>query len=179
MHKIKHWLQGQDSYSLQRPLRYSFKRNRIISQGKYFLWDIDLADVSNLQKYNPDNKYLLIAIDTFSRYLSVVPLINKSSKSVIAGFKQIFSKGRKPKWLRADHGGEFDNWWLKQYLKSKDVGILYTLNETKATYAERVIRTLKTVMYRYFTHYQTYKYDDKLQDFVNDYNNRPHRSLSE
>ena len=141
--------------------------------------DTDLADVSNLQKYNPDNKYLLIAIETFSRYLSVVPLINKSSKSVIAGFKQIFYKGRKPKWLRADHGGAFDNRWLKQYLKSKDVGILYTLNEAKATYAERVIRTLKTVMYRYFTHYQTYKYNDKLQDFVNDYNNRPHRSLSE
>ena len=56
---------------------------------------------------------------------------------------------------------------------------MYTLNETKATYAERVIRTLKTVMYRYFTHNQTYKYEDKLQDFVHDYNNRSHRSLSE
>ena len=56
--------------------------------------------------------------------------------------------------------------------------IFYTFNETKAAYAERVIRTLKTVVYRYFTHNQTYKYD-KLQDFVNDYNNRPHRSLSE
>ena len=75
-----------------------------------------LTDVYNLQKYNPDIKYLLIAIDT-----SVVPLICKSSKSVIAGFKQIFSKGRKPKWLRADHGGEFVNRWLKQYLKSEDV----------------------------------------------------------
>ena len=28
-------------------------------------------------------------------------------------------------------------------------------------------------------HIQTYKYDDKLQEFVNDYNNRPHRSLNE
>ena len=34
-------------------------------------------------------------------------------------------------------------------------------------------------MYRYFTHNQTYKYEDKLQDFVHDYNNRSHRSLSE
>ena len=34
-------------------------------------------------------------------------------------------------------------------------------------------------MYRYFTHNQTYKYEDKLQDFVNDYNNRPHRLLNE
>jgi hypothetical protein len=27
-------------------------------------------------------------------------------------------------------------------------------------------------MYRYFTHNQTYKYDDKLQDFVNKGNNK-------
>ena len=41
LHKIKHWLQDLDSYSLQRPLRHSFKRNRIISQGIYLLWDTD------------------------------------------------------------------------------------------------------------------------------------------
>jgi len=59
LHKIKRWLQDQDAYSLQRPLRHNFRRNRVISQGIDFLWDTDLADVSNLQKYNPDIKYLL------------------------------------------------------------------------------------------------------------------------
>ena len=37
----------------------------------------------------------------------------------------------------------------------------------------------KQKQYQNDKHNQTYKYDDKLQDFVNDYNNRPHRSLSE
>ena len=41
--KIIDWLQDQDSYSLQRSLRHSFKRNRIISHGIDFLWDTDLA----------------------------------------------------------------------------------------------------------------------------------------
>jgi hypothetical protein len=58
------------------------------------------------------------------------------------------------------------------YLKSEDVGIFYTFNGTKAAYSKGVIRTLKTVMYSYFTHNQTYKYDDKLQDFVNKGNNK-------
>jgi len=178
IHKVKGWLEDQDAYSLQRTLRRKFKRNRVISQGLDYLWDTDLADVSNLQKYNPNIKYLLIAIDIFSRYLWVVPLQNKMSKSVIEGFKQIFSNGRKPQWIRADHGGEYDNRLLKQYLNSEEVGIYFTYNETKANYAERVIRTLKTVMYRYFTHFQTYEYKEKLQDFVKDYNHRPHRSLN-
>jgi len=179
VHKIRRWLQDQDAYSLQRPLRHKFKRRRVISQGIDYLWDVDLADVTNLQKYNPDIKYLLIAIDTFSRYLWVEPLADKKSKTVKNGFQRIFSKGRKPKQLRADHGREFDNRLLKQYLESEDVGIYFTFNETKANYAERAIRTLKTVMYRYFTHNQSYKYDDKLQYFVNNYNNRPHSSLNE
>ena len=178
LHKIKRWLQDQDAYSLQRPLRHKFKRNRVISQGIDYQWDCDLADVSNLQKYNPNIKYLLIAIDVFSRYLWVEALKDKKSKTVIEGFGKIFSNGRKPKWIRADHGGEFNNRWLKQYLESEDVGIFYTYNQTKAGYAERIIRSLKTVMFRYFTHFQTYQYADKLQDFVKDYNHRPHRSLN-
>ena len=47
----------------------------------------------------------------------------------------------------------------------------------KANYAERAIRTLKTMMYRYFTHKQTCKYEDVLQDLVSNYNNSPHTSL--
>ena len=55
VHKIRQWLQDQ------------FKRNRVISDGIDALWDVDLADVSNLTKYNDNIKFLLIAIDVFSR----------------------------------------------------------------------------------------------------------------
>ena len=41
-----------------------------------------------------------------------------------------------------------------------------------------MIRTLKALMYRYFTYKQTYKYDDILQDLVYNYNHSPHRSLN-
>ena len=34
-------------------------------------------------------------------------------------------------------------------------------------------------MFRYFIRYQTDRYANKLQDFVNGYNQRPHRSLNE
>lgn len=36
---------------------------------------------------------------------------------------------------------------------------------------------MKSIMYRYFRHKQTYKYLDVLQDLVNNYNHRQHRSL--
>ena len=74
LHAIRKWLQDIDAYNLQRPLRYRFKTRRIILQGIDALWDVDLADVSNIAEHNDGIRYLLVAIDVFSRYLWVQSL---------------------------------------------------------------------------------------------------------
>ena len=51
------------------------------------------------------------------------------------------------------------------------------MTETKASYAERFIKTWKSRIYRYFIHAQTYKYIGKLREFVISYNNTPHGSI--
>ena len=175
---IKQWIQDQDPYSLQKPVRYKFKRNRVVAKGLDALWDMDLADVSNIEESNKGVRFLLIVIDIFSRYLWVVPLANKKHTTVINGLKKVFSHGRKPQWIRSDQGGEFKNRWMKTFLKKESVGHFVTYNETKANYAERVIRTIKVLMYRYFTHKQSREYKSILQDLVFNYNNRPHSSLN-
>jgi len=174
---IRQWLQDVDAYSLQRPLRYKFKTRRVISQGLDALWDVDLADVSNLASENDGIRYLFIAIDVFSRYLWVVPLKNKRHESIIDGFKEIFKAGRKPKEVRSDPGSEWKNKWVKTYLQKEGVDHYVTHNVTHANYAERVIRTLKTLMYRYFTHRRTYHYLDVLDELVKNYNSSPHSAL--
>ena len=178
LHKIKQWTQNQDSYSLLKPVRYRFKQNRIITTGIDGTWDADLADVSNIKEHNEGYSYLLVAIDIFSRYLWIVPVKTKSQADVKAAFEVIFnSTDRRPKRLRTDNGKEFKNQLVKHYLKGLGIKAYTTKNETKANYAERVIRTIKGLMYRYFIHKQTYKYVNVLQDLVNNYNRRPHRSL--
>ena len=176
-YKIKQWLQNQDAYSLQRPIRYKIKSNRIVPTGRDSLWDMDLADVTNLKKYNDGIQFWLIVIDVFSKYLWVQPLKDKTHQSVINGLKEILKDGRQGQSIRSDKGSEFANRWVKQFMKDRNIYYFTTQNQTKANYAERVIRTLKTMIYRYFSHNQTYKYIDVLQDMVSNYNNRPHRSL--
>ena len=66
---------------------------------------------------------------------------------------------------------------MKAFLKKEGIYAYTTKNETKANFAERVIRTLKGLMYRYFLHKQTYRYIDVLQELVYNYNHRPHGSL--
>ena len=178
--KLKKWLQDQDPYSLMQPVKYKFKRQKVITRGIDDLWDIDLAEVGNIAEHNNEYKYLLVVIDVFSKYLWVQPIKNKTHTSVISAFKKIFEEtNRRPRTLRSDKGTEFKNKWVRAFLIKGGIHPYMTKNETKASFAERVIRTLKGLMQRYFLHNQTFKYTDVLQALVHNYNNRPHSTLDE
>ena len=85
--KIRQWLQDQDVYSLTKPIKRKFKRNRIVPTKRDSQWDMALADVSNLVKDNDGVKFLLVVIDLFSRYLWVHPLKGKTYQDVLNGLK--------------------------------------------------------------------------------------------
>lgn len=177
LHKIKRWLQKQDAYSLQRPAKHKFKRNRVIVGGLNDMWDVDLASVENLKKDNDNVIHLLVAIDVFSRYAYVQPLLDKKAVSVMGALKTIFAKGVHPRTIRTDPGSEFRNQYVKKFLKTNNVYYFSTKNSTKANYAERFIRTLRNMMFIYFRSKKTYRYIDVLQDLVSNYNHSPHSSL--
>lgn len=175
--KIRQFLNNEDSYSLYKPIRKTFPRSKVIVDTIDSMWDGDLADVSNIAKHNDGYKFLLVLIDIFSRYLFIIPIKNKHHQSIADGLKSVFQRGRKPNTLRTDKGSEFKNRWVQTFLKKEQINVIYTQNETKANYAERVIRTMKNLMYRYFMKNRTYRFVNVLQDLVKSYNNRPHRSL--
>ena len=50
-------------------------------------------------------------------------------------------------------------------------------NEGQSIVAERFIRTLKTKIYKYMTATSKNVYIDKLNDIVNEYNNKWHRTI--
>lgn len=175
---IKKWLQNQDSYSLLQPVKYRFKRQRIVTSGIDDMWDADLAVVSNISKHNNNYQYWLVVIDVFTRHLWIVPIQSKSSKDMVKAFQALFNAtSRRPNKLRTDNGMEFRNRAVKKVFEIEGINAYTTKNETKANYAERVIRTIKGLVYRYFIHRQTYKYTDVLQHLVDNYNHRPHTSL--
>ena len=50
------------------------------------IWGNYLADMQSLSKYNKRMKYLLCAIDIFSKYAWVVPLKDKKRVSIVNAF---------------------------------------------------------------------------------------------
>lgn len=175
---IRNWLQSVESYTLHREAKRKFPRNRVQVTGIGKQWDCDLIDLSGIFEQNDSFKYVLLCIDVFSRYVWVQPLKSKKGVDVAKAFETIFKGSTPPLRARSDKGGEFKNRLVKQVFKKFGVLHMVTQNtEVKAALAERAIKTLKLKMYRYFTHKQTHRYIDKLQDFANSYNATYHRSI--
>ena len=143
------------------------------------LWEANLAFVQDADaaKENDGVNCLLVVIDVFSIYVWVRPMKNKTAHSLLEAFDSILSEGRKPEKLRTDKGTEFLNETFQQYLKKKNVHFYTAYNEPKASVVERVNRTLKSKLYRYFTAVNSLRYIDVLQDLVDSYNNTYHRSI--
>lgn len=175
---VSDWLMTQDTYTLHKPVRRSFKRRKVLVAGIDQQWQADLVDLQSIAKHNDGYKYLLTCIDVLSKYAWVIPLRDKTGKTLVEAFKAIFKSGRTPRQLQTDKGSEFTNRNFQSFLRENDVHFFTTENEDiKASIAERFNRTLKTKMWKYFTHSDTLKYIDVLEDLVYSYNHTHHRSI--
>ena len=100
--------------------------------------------MESLTKYNKGTKYLLCAIDLFSKYAWVVPLKNKRGISIVNAFpKMLDSSKRKPNKIWVNQGDEFYNNPFKRFLKVNNTEMYSTHNEGKSAVTERFIKNLK------------------------------------
>jgi len=105
MHRIRKFLHNQESYSLHKPVRRRFQRNHVVSSGTDDLWMADLIDMVKFADRNKGFKYILLVIDTFSKYVWLQPLKSKTGEAVASAFQKIFnSTQRSPAKLITDEG---------------------------------------------------------------------------
>ena len=176
--KVLQWISGQDTYTLHKPVRRKFQRSRVMVSSMDDQWQADLVDVAKLSRENEGYRYLLTCIDVLSKYAWVVPIKDKTGKTLVQAFSSILEEGRKTNRLQCDKGTEFTNRVFQQYLKEQKIDFFTTQNEeTKASIVERFNRTLKSRMWKYFTKNQTQGYLDVLPDLVWSYNRTHHGSI--
>lgn len=174
--KVLRWLEAQDAYTLHKPVRKSYPRRMYNVNNKDDVWEGDLADFRNIQGYNNRYKYVLVCIDVLSKYAFAEPLRDKTAVSIANGFNAILqrSKGRVPVCFQSDRGKEFIARHFQEVLRERDIVFRECVNDVKASCIERFIRTLKQLMYRYFTHRGNKRYIDVLQQIIDTYNMTKH-----
>ena len=134
------------------------------------------SPINKIEKFNNGTKYILTVIDVFSKYAWAVPLPSKEGKHVAEALRTIM-KRRTPRLLWVDKGTEFYNRTFQKFLREHDIEMYSTNNEGKAVVVERFNRTLKNWMWKYFSEHNTSKYIDVLDDLLESYNNRKHRTV--
>ena len=176
---VRNWLRSQDSYTLHRSVRRRFRRRTIFALCIDHLWQVDLADVSVIAAHNDNKKFILTCIDCFSRYAFAVPIRNKSAVEVKDAFESILnSSDRRPVYLQSDKGVEFRNSIFLSFLRERDILHYHSENDDiKCSIVERFNRTLKSKMWKYFTHYKTLRYVDVLQQLLDSYNSTYHSTI--
>ena len=120
--------------------------------------------------YNDYHRYLLQVIEVFSKYLHSIPLRTKTGKEVASALESILQDPkytkpirRRPVWVRSDKGKEFLNTHFQTLLKREGFEFQVCRNpDVKCAVVERVNRTLRDKLYRYFTYNNTYRYIDVL-----------------
>ena len=134
--------------------------------------------MQSLSKKNKGIKYLLCAIDLFSKYTFVIPLKDQKGISIVNAFNKIIkrkiaqnqtSNSAKPNKIWVDQGSEFYNRVFKKWLSDNDIIMYSTFNEGKSVVAERFIRTLKNKLYKHMMATGKNVYYDVLDDAVNEY----------
>ena len=142
------------------------------------------TNVLNANRYAGGHSYALVLIETTSRKLFAYPLKNKNSDTVLTEFKKFMKEihGR-IQYLTMDSGGEYSK--VKKYLKEDKDYLNVKINEvvaaegrhTALSRVDRVIRTLREMLFNYFAEYEKFNWHEVLPYFVNVYNNTKHSAL--
>ena len=133
-----------------------------------------------MQKFSKVNKgyrYLLTCIDIFSKYAFAIPLKVKKGMVIKNSLQKIFKK-RKPKFLWTDDGKEFYNNQVNDLLEKNNIKLYSTNNsERKSSVVKRFSRTFKNMIYKKFTDNNDTIFYDIIDELVNEYNNKYHRTI--
>ena len=163
---------------LHKHVNKKINKRKVYSQFKDNIWGVDLADMQSLSRKNKGIKYLLCAINLFSKYAFVIPIKDKKGISIVNAFNKIIKQSnRKPNKIWVDQGGEFYNHNFKKWLSDNHIIMSSTCNKGKSVVAERFIKTLKNKLYKHMTATGKNVYYDVLDDVVNEYNNTNHNTI--
>ena len=178
--KIKEYLSSTEVGTLMasQPPNRSKKWTPTISFHYLDLIQIDLVDVSKLSEENNDIKFLLCAIDVFTRKLFVQPTLDKKADSVLEAFKTILAfMERLPDNVTSDNGGEFVNAKMKTMLKKLKVKFHISVSDNKCSTVEAAQKSLQRRLYKFMVDRESLRYVDVLPEIVESYNRCRHRIL--
>ena len=146
--KVRQFLHSKPSYTKFTLAARKFKRKKAFARLKNDIWCMDFAYVDKLAKDKNGVKYPLVRQDLFDRTVDAKGMKTEDSKETVCVFLTMITKKNRPKKNWVGKGTEFAG-EFKKLCKAERIQNYSAMSETKAAFAERTIRSLKKILYRY------------------------------
>ena len=151
--KVRHFLHWKLFYTKFFSTKRKFKRMQAFARFKIEIGCMDLACVAKLAEDNKGVKYLLVRQDLFDRTVDEEGMKTKDSKKTVRAFFIMITQQNRPReiWVhkRTEFAGEFKTLW-----KAEGIQTYSTMSETKSAFAERTMRSLKSILHRHIKEYR-------------------------
>ena len=176
--KITDFLRQNDIHGVYKRIsKKKFPRRKVIARFPFEVCMADLIEYPQYKYVNNGYCFILILIDCFTKKLFAVPMKKKNKEWTADAFESLFKNfDDYPINLVTDGGLEFFNSSVRKVFDSYGINHYKTPTRTKwkASVAERVIRTLKSRLEKYFKVTKKNRWIDVLDQFVLNYNSVPH-----
>ena len=175
---VQNFLNLQTPYSLHQKRFKKLSRNMTYAPRVNTQWTADLIDFPDFKRHNDGYRYVLVVIDCLSRFVYTEPIKTKSADDVVVAFEKIFKRAEHlPVVLNSDEGNEFRNKKVIALFKKHNIHSFVSFGDVKGSQAERVIRTLKEILFRYFDHTLARRWLEILPKVTRTYNANINRSI--
>jgi transposase InsO family protein len=174
--QVQAWLFQQEEYQLDLPTRQTKSIRPFFAAHPYESLQVDLIDFTN--KPSRQYRYILVAIDVFSRYVWAFPLTGKNVAATTRALEKLLEEcEKKPRLISHDHGSEFQGSFeaLLRQRGIKSINGIPSRPESNGV-VERVNGTLKKLILRNKA-YKGLGWSDHLEEAVDNYNSLPHVTL--
>ncbi len=176
--KAKEFLEESFSYNLHREYKQPKVYNPYYVHKRRNQVQADLMDVSQVANENDGIRFLLLLIDIFTKKVWVYPILNKGTRAMVEAMQKWLDELQvKPDILMTDRGNEFINRPVQQLLRENNIEWQAAYGTMKACIAERANKTIRILIAKYQTDTESLRYIDALNELVETYNTRGHRTL--
>lgn len=175
-HLMNMSVRRQIAKELHAPARRRYPTRPVEVKGIDDLYQADLVEMIPYAKFNKGYKYILTIINCFTKYAYAVPLKDKTGPTVVNAIRPVVEH-KKMKHLQTDAGKEFYNVWFSKLMKKHNIIHYSVFSDKKGAIVERFNRSLKSLMWRKFTEQGKYAWLNILDDLLNEYNTRKHRTI--
>lgn len=123
------FLSSQDTYTLYRPARKNFRRNKFHVEEVGELLEFDIMEMAEYAEENEGYKYVLVCQDVWSRFTFIIPLKSKSAESVGRALGYVFKSGYVPQNAYCDRDRAFLSGKVTALIQKYDINLYTTTSK--------------------------------------------------